>query len=393
MQTANHSHSYSQEDQTPKEIAVTLILGVLIGLLVFLFFKSLQWIEIQHLILNERLIPYHLIGLPVVIVLLSELKKRTLYFPSKISEVTKPNLELVHHWSPGMMAFHFIGNTVSHFVGASVGREGTAVMMSAGLIRLLKLSWNFWGPVAMTVGFSAVAGEAWVSIFFMNELFNTHWKQKLYGFIGSFSAVLLLKTLNAPHLFSPIVIESNFSFFQKLIFVIALGATSGYLMRCHKWLYFYLTNYFSKSGMWVKVFVACLLAAFLAVPGLRKFQSLGLLQIDNLVSLSPHLSDVIIKLFVTLISVSLGFWGGEFIPLVFAGVHFGYVVSNVFQFDLMLGMLLSAYLFFAGATRMKWTAIVLTLSIVGWGWWFWVFLLVSTSVGFSGPTSIYKTNH
>ncbi len=290
-----------------------------------------------------------------------------------------------------MTFFHFLGTSLSHLVGASVGREGTAVMMSAGLVRLFKLSWVFWGPIAVTIGFSAVVGQAWVSIIFMIEVFSTHWKQKLYGFIGSFVAFLLLRTLQAPHLFESFSIESDFSFFQKLLFIFLLGASAGYLMRIYKWAYFYLSDYFKKSSMLLKLFVAVLLALFLAQPSLRKFQSLGLLQIENIQNMTAHISDVVIKLFVTLLSVSLGFWGGEFIPLVYAGLHFGHVVSQFFQFDLLLGSILCAYLFFAGATRLKWTTIVLTISLVGWGWWFWVFLLVSSCVHFSGPHSIYKT--
>lgn len=393
MQTTNQSYHQESFDKTPQEMGITFGLALLIGFLIYLFFKALHWIEIQHLALNEKSIPYHLIALPILLILLGELRKRTLYFPAKVSDVTKPNLGLVHHWSPGMPVFHLIGNLLSHFVGASVGREGTAVMMSAGLVRILRLSWNFWGPIAMTIGFCSVVGEPLVAIFFMNELFATNWKQKLYGIIGSFVAVLLLKTLHSPHLFTAVTIDSNFSFFQKLGLILFLGAASGYAMRGYKWLYFRLSAYFQKTSLTIRFLVASMLALFLAAPPLRKFQSLGLLQLSDLANLNPHLSDVVIKLFVTVISVTLGFWGGEFIPLVFAGVHFGHVIAIFFQFDLMLGMLLGAYLFFAGATRMKWTAIILTLSVVGWNWWFWVVLLISINVGFSGPTSIYKSEH
>ncbi|MBC7421398.1 MAG: chloride channel protein [Bdellovibrio sp.] len=380
-------------DQTPKEITVTLILGLLIGLLIFLFFKTLRWIELQHLIWNEMQIPYHLIALPAVLFLLFEIKKRTLYFPSKVSEVTKSHIELVQHWSPAMSFFHFIGTSLSHLVGASVGREGTVILMSAGLVRLFKLSWNFWGPIALTIGFSAVVGQPLVSVIFIMEVFSTSIKQKIYAFIGAMTASLLMQTLKTPHLFESFQIQSNFSFFQKFFFVLFTGVLAGYMMRVYKKGYFYLSDYFQRHSVLVKISTASALAIFLGLPGIRKFQGLGILQLENIQNLAAQPSDVVIKLFVTLLSVTLGFWGGEFIPLVYAGLHFGNVISQFFQFDLILGSMLCAYLFFAGATRLKWTTLVLTILLVGWGWWFWAYVLVFSCVHFSGPESIYKSHN
>ena len=190
------------QDTSLKEILVTLALGLLIGFVITLLFKALEWIEIQHLVLNEKQIPFHLVALPFVLVALAEIKKRTLYFPTKVSEITATQVSLPHHWSPWMTVFHLLGNTISHFVGASVGREGTAVMMSAGLVRALRLSWTYWGVIAMTIGFSAVVGQPLIALIFITELFSTSLKQKLYALIGSMTAYLLMKTLGAPHLFS-----------------------------------------------------------------------------------------------------------------------------------------------------------------------------------------------
>ncbi len=375
-----------------KELIITILLGMLIGLFVFALFKTLQWIEIQHLVFNEEQIPYHLIGLPFVLVFITQLKKRTLYFPTKVSEVTNSKLELVKHWSPAMTGFHYIGNCLSHFVGASVGREGTGLLMASGLVRLMNLPWAFWGPIAMTVGFTAVVGQPLVAAAFIYELFSTNWRQKLYAFIASYVAVLLLRTLHVPHFLQMNHVQIESSFFQKLLFVIMLGAVAGYSMRLYKRGFHYLANYFKQSTITVKFIVASLLALFLALPGLRKFQSLGLLQIEDFQNLSAQFSDVFIKLAVTALSVSLGFWGGEFIPLVYASLHMGQVTAQILNFDIVLGTAISAFLFFAGATRLKWTSLILTLSLVGWGWYFWVYVMISCCIHFSGPGSVYKSD-
>ncbi|MBC7741977.1 MAG: chloride channel protein [Bdellovibrionaceae bacterium] len=377
-------------DNSFKEIIITLLLGIAVGLLVYVFLRSLQWIEYQHQIWNQLSVPLHLVALPFCLIFLIELKKRTLYFPHQVSQVTEPKQELAHHWNIWMTFFHLAGTLLSHLVGASVGREGAAILMASGFVRIFRLSWSFWGPIAAGIGFSAIVGVPWISLVLIMELFSTGLKQKIYALMGSLAAFLVLETLGTNHLFLKFNATYDPPFLQKLFFVIVLGFTAGWMMKVYKWAYRQLKHFFTSSDWYVKFFVAIVLAAFLSQPFLRKFQSLGIQSFADLESLSANWSDVISKLFVTLISVTLGFWGGEFIPLIFAGVHLGNIFSQVINFDLATGAALAAFLLFAGATRLKWTSYFLTLALLGAGWWFWAYILISTCVKVSGPYSLYR---
>ncbi|MEQ1722780.1 MAG: chloride channel protein [Pseudobdellovibrio sp.] len=388
-----HNFCYMQTTQhAPRNpyfnIPISLFLGLVIGALTLLFIYTLSAIDSYQGELNAA-VPYHLALIPLVIVLINLAKRNTLYFPFKVADLRGEVSS--HFWSPIMAPLHFIGTCLSHLSGVSVGREGAAVMFSAGIVRLFRMSWLYWGPIATTIGFSAVVGQYWVAPFFISEMFDrSTLLQKIYAFMGSIVAVLLIQSFKPESLFHAVSFTTDMGFFKKLVFFFLFAACAGLIIRVYKKLYKVFSDYFKKSSMWFKVFVAFLLAVFLFTPEFRKFQSLGILQITNLELLQSSFLDVAAKLFLTLISTSLGFMGGEFIPLIYAGVHFGHSFFNSFGYSAVLGSGLAAYLFFAAGTRFKWTSYILLLGLMGFGWWFWGYFVISTAISFSGPLSLYK---
>lgn len=377
-----------------KEIFITLVLGVMIGALTVLFFKMLGAIASLQAGWNNQPYPWHLLAMPVVLFFLVQIKKRTLYFPGKVSELVQAKQTerdvTTSFWSVWMSLWHFVGTGLSHLVGASVGREGALVLISSGLVRLLRLSWMKWGPVAASIGFATVVGHFWVAPVFMAELFYTNIRQKIYALLGAQAAAIVFDAFQIEHLMPDLSSRAEFGFFQKFFFVVVLAFLAGWCMRLYKKFYFQLVSYFARTSIFVRLFVGLLLAVFLFQPELRHYQSLGLFEIPHISQNVSHLQDVIIKLFVTLISVSIGFFGGEFVPLVFSSLHLGNLVSQWMGFDIIVGTYLAAYLFFAGATRLKWTSYLLLLSLVGLGWWFWAYVLTSLTVSFSKEKSLYR---
>ena len=370
------------------EVITTLVLGTVIGFATLGFINCLTVTEILHKQLNEQ-IPYHLLLIAPVLILIEWTKRNTLYFPLKTAHLTHEKSS--GYWSAHMSLFHFVGTLLSHVSGVSVGRESAMVLFSAGLVRLLRLAWTFWGPIAGAIGFAAVVGQYWVAPFFMMELFGrTRFIQKIYSFMGAMLAVLILRSFNQETILTYTDVPDDLGFFKKLIFLFFFAACAGYLMRVYKFIYLKLSNYFSLRPLWIKVFFSQILAFFLFLPEFRKFQGLGLLELSKMEFGSGSLLDAVTKLFFTLVSTSLGFLGGEFIPLIYSGVKFGAGFFSFFGFDMLLGSALGAYLLFAAATRFKWTGYILALSLLGSSWWFWAFFCVSITVGFSGTTSIYR---
>lgn len=291
-----------------------------------------------------------------------------------------------------MTPFKLIGTLLSHLVGASVGRESVAVLMSAGVVRIFQLPWNFWGPIAMGTGFAAVLGNPWIGVIFVMELFKTSVKQKVFLLMSSYFAFLLMQTLRVPHLIPAIEIQSDTGFFKTLGFILALSISVGFLMRAYKWAYLRLSFFFRERSIFVRLGFALILAAFLAAPQLRAFQSLGLSQIEDLEKLKIGFQIPLLKLMLTLFSVTLGFWGGEFVPLVFIGLHYGASLADLMGYQSIVGAYFGCYLFFAAATRLKWTSFFLILGVMGFSWCFWLLLLINVTVGFSGEESLYRSH-
>ncbi len=387
MQTSARSKSSHY-----KELFIAIFLGLIIGAVTTLFIKGLERIEVEQASLNATDWPAHLFFIPVVLIFLHLLKKRTLYFPTKIADLTEAKDVSVPHWNPLMSIFQFFGTLASHIAGVSVGREGSAVLMSSGIVRAFRLNWNDWGPIAFGCGFSAIVGQPWIGVIFASEILKTSSKQKLNIIIASLFANLLMQTLQVRHLISAVDIQDNSSYFQKLFFILSLAASCGFIMRFYKWLYFKLLNFFKEKSFYVKVFVSILLMGLLFQPQFRRYQSLGILQLADLHKLELGFHVPLIKLSLTLVSICLGFWGGEFIPLIYSGLHFGVTVAGYFGMDQLIGAYLSGYLFFAGATRLKWTSFFLILALMGWSWTFWILFLVNLTIGFSGSASLYKND-
>lgn len=383
--------NYKSNSNSFSEVIITLALGLIIGFATLAFINCLAATELMHKQLNER-IPYHLLLIVPILILIEWTKRNTLYFPLKSAHLTDEKSS--GYWSVYMSLFHFVGTVLGHISGVSTGRESAVVLFSAGLSRIFRLAWTFWGPIAGAVGFSAVVGQYWVAPVFMIELFGrTRFIQKVYSFMGAMVAVLIVKSFNQEIIFSYTDVPIEMGFFKKLVFLFFFSACAGYLMRIYKFFYFKLSNYFNLRTLWVKAVFALMLALFLWLPEFRKFQGLGLLELSGAHFVSGSILAAVTKLFFTLISTTLGFLGGEFVPLIYSGVNFGWGFFHYFGFDVSLGSALGAYLLFAAATRFKWTGYILALTLLGSSWWFWAFFCVSIAVGFSGATSIYKKEY
>jgi hypothetical protein len=73
-------------------------------------------------------------------------------------------------------------------------------------------------------------------------------------------------------------------------------------------------------------------------------------------------------------------------------LHFGASLADKLDYPQLVGTYLSCYLFFAAATRLKWTSFFLILGLMGFSWCLWLLVLVNMAVGFSGDESLYRSH-
>lgn len=380
--------SFAYRENPIVEVGLSLLLGVCIGALVLTFLISLRWIEHLQTGFNTKY-PIHLILMLPTLFFLDFFRKKNLYFPSKVFELN--DNKSAAFWSRWMAPFQWVGALFSQLAGASVGREEATILYSAGVVRLLGLSWALWGPILMSAGFGCILGNPWVAPVFMFEFFRqkTNLKQKIYSFIAAYAGVLILQSFQIHRLFENVEIQFTSGIFSKFVVLFFMALVFGLVMRLYKSLYAKFLSFFQKSPN-LKWLAALLLMLVLAVPQLRGYQGIGLVQFSDLSILVPSYVDAILKLSVTFVSNGLGFLGGEFAPFLNSGAHLGAALFQSFGLSAATGSAFGAYLLFAGATRMKWTTYVLMLGSFGFGVVFWAYFVVVLTSGFAGDRSLYE---
>ncbi len=383
----------------PRNLFLSLILGSIIGSLAYAFFYWIQWAENLR---NQY--PQIVLAMPIILILIFLTIKKTFYFPKKVIELHEAQERQNHRplfWNRFTSVYQLVGAGLSHLVGASVGREGAVVVMATGLSTAFKLNLQYWAPVLAAAGFATGVGKPFIAVLFIVEMYRTHIAQKLWSLIIAWVAVLSVETLNlyfTPdasfiHLLPKLTIEASTSIWNRLFFVIAVGVLMGLISKFYKIVYEKLNVYFKSSKIKVlPVVISLLVAVFLFQNDFQYLQSLSFNLVGQHLNLNINISQVFLKLLITLICVSLGFFGGEFVPLVVVGTGYGLWFSQMIGELPTFGILLGSFGIFCGITRLKWTAIALALSLSGIGYFFWIFICYSLCINFCGEKSIYSPN-
>jgi H+/Cl- antiporter ClcA len=369
-----------------KNIFFAVILGLFSGTIIAVFFKSLFWI--QNFQQNNS---HYILLLPIVFLILKLFKKQSLYFPVSVSEVYSATAANQKYWSRGGLFFNFIGSTLSHFSGASIGREGVAITMSASLVQLLKLDWNYWRPIIMSAAFGIAIGHPIVGFVFMYEVFSTNWDQKIWGLLMTWTGCLVIQTLQVPHLIEPFLVLDINSTTDKFVFSIAAAAMIGLLSRLYKSQFFSLKQRFDRTSLWILLPLIFIASGILFLPQFKDLHSLSLNQFQMLQSGQVSIEFLIYKFLFTLFFVAIGFWGGDFVPSVLIGSGFGIYLAHFFGVDPKFGLMVGAFSFFCGLTRLKWTAFVMAAFLVGFQHLLWIYLFLTVSRWFAGTASVYTT--
>lgn len=380
----------------PRNLFLSLFLGSIIGSLTYAFF---YWIQLAQNYRNQH--PQFVLAMPIVLILTFLTIKKTFFFPKKVIELHEAQEQRPLFWNRFTSVYQLIGAGFSHLVGASVGREGTVVVMATGLSTAFKLNLQYWAPALAAAGFATAMGKPFIAVLFIIEMYRTHFTQKLWSLVMAWVAVLTVETLNlyfTPeasfiHLLPKLTIEPSSSIWNRLFFVIAVGVLMGLISKFYKIIYEKLNVYFKSSKIKVLPLVVSLfVAVFLFQNNFQYLQSLSFDLIGQHLNFNVDINQVFLKLLITLICVSLGFFGGEFVPLVVVGTGYGLWLSQITGEHPTFGILLGSFGIFCGITRLKWTAIALALSLSGFSYFFWIFICYSLCINFCGENSIYSPN-
>jgi H+/Cl- antiporter ClcA len=341
-----------------------------------------------------------LYGLPIVGLLFYLLKSKPWAQISTKQLITSYDSPV----SPLATPFILIATWVSHIVGASVGREGTAIMMGGNLSAYLSEKFqvspeekSIWLRAGMSAGFSAVFGTPLAGCFFgleVGKVGKIHWPSFFACIALAFAANFVsLHVWGTKHVLYPLVFlpPISTSFWAKLAFIgLFLGLIGFIYTRLESII-------FSAFG---KLPIQPALKGILA--GLIL---LGVFQISNFSEtiglgseflLRPFSENFVAtdfaptKLFATALSLGLGFKGGDATPLFLIGSHAAASLSSYMNFPIPLLAAIGFTTLYCGLAKTPITGMLLGCELFGPQAWFCYLLVTLIVIYFSGKEGIFK---
>ncbi len=375
---------------------ICIPIGVCSGTLVGIFLHSLSWVTVYR-----QTHPLIIWGLPLVGLLIPFLYKTFGFGAEKgiklvLEEVHTPSQ--VAPWS--MAPLIYLTTLLTHLVGGSAGREGTALQIAASFADriaqffTIPLQQRRWVLMAgLSAGFSAALGAPWAGMIFGLEVIvvgHIDRKTIIECFIASFISWAVAVGLGAPHFQPMIVTPPDFSFplfFHLLMLAIFIGITS----RVHVEGVRRVENVLSVIPASFRTALGglILLIAYLNFP-LNLFQGLGLESIHSAFQIAPEYKVPLFKFLLTALTLAVGFKGGEFIPLVFIGATSASVLAQLWQEPIAFFTALGFVSLFGAAAKTPWTCAVLAIEYFGWEIAPYALLVTLASYATAGPFGIYS---
>lgn len=312
-------------------------------------------------------------------------------------EIYQPQKRLPFKMAP----FILFSTVVTHFFGGSAGREGTAVQMGAALAdqlgRFFKISAEerqTFLVAGMGAGFGAAIGAPLAGMIFGIEVVRVRslWcKALLPSFVASVVGYAVTRVLLAPHTDFPELHVPPMSMTLFLVVIVA-GAIFGSVSQAFIFLTEKMHQFFEKISFppLRPLLGGTILAVLYYYEGSYEYVGLGLDNIQNALITPSSYVEPAYKLFFTAFTISSGFKGGEFIPLVFIGTTLGSTIGVFFPayFSLIAGLGFASV--FGAASKAPLACSVMAIEIFGFGIAPYVFICCWIASRISGARSIYR---
>lgn len=335
-----------------KYLLLTIFTGAASGLLCSTFLHSLNFVtelRIKH--------PEFIYGLPLFGIIFAFIVKRIPHYvnqgvPYLLSEIDNEKAKV----SAWMAPYIFITSIGTHLFGGSAGREGVGVIMGASVSHLptkifkdlnkenLRALLIYTGIAA---GFASIFGTPYAAFIFAFELH--HFKEIKRVDLLFFTAIACASAAFIAHLLGPV-----HSHFQVILppsstiawYLIIASLCSGLGAN----IFYFGMKYYTKAisflckGLEIKIFVGSLLIiALVFMTNGHDYIGIGTDIINDSFIHERSIQDFLIKALMTIMTLSIGFKGGEVTPLFFMGATLTNAVSSMFglmsfSFSSALGM-------------------------------------------------------
>jgi H+/Cl- antiporter ClcA len=270
-----------------------------------------------------------------------------------------------------------IGTLITHLVGGSAGREGTAVQIGGAIAdqfsNWFKLDQNDRKTIlilGISAGFASVFGTPLAGALFALEIVyfsKINLKSVLLSFAVAYAAYYTVELWQVTHTHYsiPILAELNGT---NLLWTIGVGIIFGlaalfFSRSAHFWSQLF-SNYIQYAPI-RPLIGGTILGIILFFIGTTKYIGLGIPEIVKAFSTPNDSYDFLLKILFTGFTLGAGFKGGEVTPLFFIGATLGSALSVVVPLPIALIVGMGFVAVFSGATHTPIACTVMGMELFG----------------------------
>lgn len=358
-----------------KYVSLAVLIGVLVGIIDAVFGRGLLAISDFRMEHYLFLIPF----LPLAGLLITwlyyrfsetSLKGMTLVFET--GQKKREDIPLV------LIPLVMSGTWITHLFGGSAGREGVAVQIGATLSHAL--GHRFHLPkdsrimliTGMAAGFGGLFQTPLAAVFFSMEVIvagKIQYEALLPALIASYIAAYTSHTLGLEKFYVPLKDTLEISDAGMAVRLIVLGIIFGLTGRLFSFLLAKSKKFFGEKikNPYFRIGVISIplaLILFLLYNG--RYSGLG----TNLISAAfsgrmIYSYDWILKLLLTILTLAIGYQGGEVTPLFSIGASLGIVLGGILSISPVHCAALGYAAVFAGATNTLLAPVLIGLEVFG----------------------------
>ena len=382
-----------------KYVSLAVLTGVLVGIIDAVFGRGLLAISDFRMEHYLFLIPF----LPLAGLLITwlyyrfsetSLKGMTLVFET--GQKKREDIPLV------LIPLVMSGTWITHLFGGSAGREGVAVQIGATLSHAL--GHRFHLPkdsrimliTGMAAGFGGLFQTPLAAVFFSMEVIVAGKMQHhalLPALIASYTAAFTSHMLGLEKFYVPLQDAVKISDGSIAVRLVLLGIIFGLTGRLFSFLLAQLKKFFGENlkNPYVRIGVISIpLALILLLLYNGRYSGLG----TNLISAAfsdgnIYAYDWILKLLLTVLTLAIGFQGGEVTPLFSIGASLGIVLGEILGLSPVHCAALGYAAVFAGATNTLFAPVLIGLEVFGSNDMIPFFIVCMIAYLVNGNKSIY----
>lgn len=355
-------------------VLLAVVVGIIVGAIDALFGRVLLFITDFRTEHYKILLPFLPIAGLLITYMYNKCSKESLKGMSLVLETTQEKREGI---PKALILLVMIGTWITHLFGGSAGREGVAVQIGATLSHNISKKLNLpnngkvMAIVGMSAGFGGLFQTPLAALFFAIEVITVgvlEYEALLPAFVGAYVASTTSHLLGLEKFF--VNINDTIPIDEKAVVkIIILGIAFGLAGKAFSYslskLKVFMGNKFKNPYVRIGV-VSIPLAVLLFIVLGGRYCGLGTNIINNCFNDGTVYSyDFILKIAFTVITLSIGFQGGEVTPLFAIGASLGYVLGGVMGLNPVVTASLGYAAVFGSATNTLIAPMLIGLEVFG----------------------------